>query len=216
MFLILFSIFSCGIEYDGETKLVVKGKIIDSNNNPIANNPVKLFVFSSGDALFFPSTQNYIGQAITNNLGEYSIVFPSPKNNTDEISIVTNEETNNLNPKKFSNIKITDFDNYQLNLPTSKLFLKSDLTELNVNFIDQTQLYKLIDVSFEGEYSKLIELYNTNNDFLNSHVISVKKNQTILIHYKLKDKITNQISQNFTPIFISLNSISPITETIYY
>ena len=40
--LLVFIFTSCQIEYDGETKIVVKGKIVDGNNNPIINKEVNL------------------------------------------------------------------------------------------------------------------------------------------------------------------------------
>ena len=43
--LFAFLLLSCqGITYDGETKLVIKGKIVDENNQPIADNEVLLIV----------------------------------------------------------------------------------------------------------------------------------------------------------------------------
>ena len=35
--LLVFVLSSCGIEYAGGTKIVIKGKVVDSDNNPIEN-----------------------------------------------------------------------------------------------------------------------------------------------------------------------------------
>ena len=35
--LLVFILSSCGIEYAGGTKIVIKGKVVDSDNNPIEN-----------------------------------------------------------------------------------------------------------------------------------------------------------------------------------
>ena len=99
---------SCGIEYDGETKIVIKGKVVDSDNNPIINKEVNLFVIreSSGFPFIFysPSEENNIGKATTNSKGEYIMVIPQPKNNFTEIIVETNSSNNSLNPKQYRNI----------------------------------------------------------------------------------------------------------------
>lgn len=83
MFLALF-FSSCEIEYDGETKIVVKGKVINQNNQPIPNNPINLLVSinSSGENFIigYPSETNFIGKANTDSNGNYTIVIPKPKN----------------------------------------------------------------------------------------------------------------------------------------
>ena len=64
-FFILFVIIlsSCAIEYDGETKIVVKGKVVDYNNNPIINKEINLFV--SRNEIYFPLMFFAPSEAIT-------------------------------------------------------------------------------------------------------------------------------------------------------
>ena len=44
LILMLLVFISCEIEYDGETKLVVKGTVKNQDNQSISNQDVKLFV----------------------------------------------------------------------------------------------------------------------------------------------------------------------------
>ena len=50
---ILFSLISCEIQYDGETKIVVTGKIIDQNGNPIPEKNIDITIYS--DDMYTPS-----------------------------------------------------------------------------------------------------------------------------------------------------------------
>ena len=42
--LLVFILSSCGIEYAGGTKIVIKGKVVDSDNKPIEKKEINLFV----------------------------------------------------------------------------------------------------------------------------------------------------------------------------
>lgn len=188
---------SCSIEYDGGTKIVVKGKIINSNNIPIENQEVNLFV-SRNDAfipfLFYvPSETNYIGKATTNSNGDFTLVIPKPTNNFSEIIVETNSNFNNLNRKQFRNIQNSNFINFELNLPTSVLFNKSDLAILsiipnNTNPANELKKIELIGVlPNEVEYINPIE----NETFYFDFNRLVKKNQTIVLRYTVFNYNTN-------------------------
>lgn len=217
LFLLVLS--SCGIEYDGETKLIVKGKITDSNNTPLINKEVKLFVTSEGGILPFIfytfSEENFIGKAFTNSNGEYTMILPSPKNNFDEIIVETNPENNLLNPKQYRNIQTNDFINYQLTIPNSKLYLTTDLTDLNLSF-NQTANNQLIQVDFSGEYTNFVEDFNfIPSEFTpDFYYLKVKRNQNFIVNYKIRNPITNEITNNTTTI--SIDNSNVINQTINY
>lgn len=217
--LLLIFLTACGIEYEGETKLVIKGKIVDSNNNPLVNKEVKLFVYREGQpgiGFSSPSEENFIGKALTNSIGEYTMVIPKPKNDFDEIIVETNPENNTLNPKQYRNIKTTDFLNYQLILPNSKLYLISELTTMNLGFNSTSGGFNdLIDVKFTGEFSNFIEYYNPITDTIaNFYNLNVKRNQNFIVTYKIKNRNTNQITE-FNEIIVIDNS-NIINYTINY
>lgn len=188
---------SCGIEYDGETKLVIKGKVVDSNNNPIINNEVNLYILSYGFEKQYTENEGHnIGKSITNSNGEYTIVIPKPTNNYSEIIVETNSNDNEFNQKRFRNIQISNFINYELNLPTTILYNKMDLTTLNIipNNVNPNNELKNIEllgiIPNENEFINLLE----NNGFYNDFVRLVKKNQTIILRYTVVNLTTNTTS----------------------
>lgn len=190
-------LFSCEIEYDGGTKIVVKGKIVDNNNNPIVNKEVNLYI-SRDDAYipflyYSPSETNYIGKTITNSNGEYTIVIPKPTKNFTEIIVETNSNSNNLNRKQFRNIQNSNFINFELILPNSILFNKSDLANLSIEPNNVNPENELKKIELIGVLPNEIEYLNSleNEEYFFNFNRLVKKNQTIVLRYTVFNYSTN-------------------------
>lgn len=188
---------SCGIEYDGGTKIVVKGKITTSDNLPLENQEVNLYV-SRDDAYipflyYSPSETNYIGKTLTNRNGEYTIVIPKPTNNFSEIIVETNSNSNNLNRKQFRNIQNSNFTNFELILPNSILFNKSDLAILSIEPNNVNPENELKKIELIGILPNEIEFINPleNEEYFFDYNRLVKKNQTIVLRYTVFNYNTN-------------------------
>ena len=218
--LLVLILSSCGIEYAGGTKIVIKGKVVDSDNNPIENKEINLFVSreSYGFPFLFyvPSEENNIGKAITNSMGEYTIVIPKPSNNFSEIIVETNSDLNNLNRKQFRNIQNSNFINFELVLPTSVLYKNSDLATLNVNPNNVNPSNELRKVEFIGVLPNEFVYFNpieNEQDYIDFNRL-VKKNQTIILRYTVFNYITNtSIIQDEN---IVINNSNQINYTLNY
>jgi hypothetical protein len=218
--LLVFILSSCGIEYAGGTKIVIKGKVVDSDNNPIENKEINLFVSreSYGFPFLFyvPSEENNIGKAITNSMGEYTIVIPKPSNNFSEIIVETNSNSNNLNRKQFRNIQNSNFINFELVLPTSVLYKNSDLATLNINPNNVNPSNELRKIEFIGVLPNEFVYFNpieNELDFIDFNRL-VKKNQTIILRYTVFNYITNTtIIQDEN---IVINNSNQINYTLNY
>ncbi len=202
--LLIFS--SCEIQYDGETKLVLKGKVLDENNVPFANKEIKLFVTRDGASIpfifYILSETNFVGKAITDSNGKYTMVIPQPKNFS-QIIVEANSTNNDFNEKQFINIKQDDFINYELNLPTTMLYKKSDLTLLNIIPNQLNTNNELLKLEYIGEIPFEIQTINNQYTIYNPYQtsINVKKNQTVILSYTVKDystNITSTLQQNIT------------------
>ncbi|MFD0778081.1 hypothetical protein ACFQZF_05930 [Flavobacterium myungsuense] len=173
---ILFTFLSCEIQYDGGTKLIVKGKIIDENNQPIANKDVKLIVsISTLEQRVFPFEENYIGRAISKKDGSFVIAIPRPIN-FGQIIVETNSDDNLLNQKQFVNIQMDNFENYELVLPETKLFKKTDLCTLNVELNQVDFNNRIISIDYIGEVCVGNVIFNViDEEFWNFDSVFVKK-----------------------------------------
>ena len=194
-------LFGCEIQYDGNTKLIVKGSVIDANNNPIANKDVNLYVlkesFSIPFIFYIPSENNYIGKSTTDRNGNYTMVIPKPENFS-EIIVETNDENNQLSGKQFKNINFSNFTNYQIELPNTKLYLKSTLANLNVILNNVNSNTELVKLEYVGNIPNEIEfinpLENSNSNLITN--LNVEKNQTVV----LKFTVFNNLNQTNSTI----------------
>jgi hypothetical protein len=199
----LLSLFTCeSVIYDGETKIILKGKVVDNNNNPIINNEVNVYVpndlgnLLSGNSFFDPVDELSVAKTKTNSSGDYTIVIPSPEYNFSEIIIETNSDKNNLNRKQFNNIQLKNFKNYELNLPVSELYQKSELTELLIIPNKTNKDNELKKIELIGILANEIEIFNKSEaiDLSYKTLWFVKKNQNLTLRYTILDVVKNTTS----------------------
>ncbi len=206
---ILFSLISCEIQYDGETKIVVTGKIIDQNGNPIPEKNIDITIYS--DDMYTPSDLISYGKSDQN--GNFTLIFPAPKVDY-KFSVSINNlinQTSEFQAKEIIAKKI-NFENYKLDLDKITLYKRESITTLKL-ILNQTSTNKqLKDIEIEGKqansYIDLNPLQN-NSDYLNTYY-SVVKNQTILLKYTIIDH-----SNAATPTAHSI-SIPIINDAVTY
>lgn len=194
---LLFLVTSCEIQYDGETKIVVTGKLIDENGNPLSNKNVKVDVEGEGGFIFFGSITNsdLISFGKSNQNGNFILIFPAPsENNLLRISI--NDIINST--EEYQSIKIIankkNFENYKLDLNKLVLFEKESLTTLKLT-LNQTSANKEIkNIKIEGKQPissiDLVDIPQNNNQYINTFY-NVIKNQTIVLKYTIIDYSNN-------------------------
>lgn len=212
-------LFGCDIQYDGNTKLVVKGSVVDKNNNPITNKAIKLYVSRNGGQIpflfYIPSETNYIGKATTDSNGSYVMVIPQPTNFS-EIIIETNEDSNQLNGKQFRNINLSNFTNFQYVAPISKLYSKSDLANLTVTLNNINTTTELLKLEYIGNIPNEIELINPLEEDYPNFIqnLKVEKNQTVILKYKTINYLTNTTSTN--QVNITIDNSNTVNYTLNY
>lgn len=213
---ILFLVTSCEIQYDGETKIVVTGKLIDQNENPLSKKDIEVTI-NGGEALFSPSS-DLISYGKSDQNGNFTLVFPAPKSEN-SISISINNIINQ--PSEFQTKEIIaqkiNFENYKLDLNKITLYKNESITTLKVILNNTSKSKQLIDIKIEGKQpNSYINLNPIQNDpfyYLETNY-QVIKNQTIILKYTVVDH-----SNTATP---TTNSVSipivndAVTYTITY
>lgn len=213
IFCILFFVTSCEIQYDGETKMVVTGKLIDENGNPIPHKNVDITIYSDG--LYTPSDLISFGKSDQN--GNFTLIFPAPKVDY-KFSISINSlinQTSELQAKEIIAQKI-NFENYKLDLDKITLYKNESITTLRL-LLNQTSTNKqLTDIKIEGKQANsLVDLnpLQNNSDYLNTNYFVIK-NQTIVLKYTILD-YSNAATPTINSISIPINN-DAVTYTITY
>jgi hypothetical protein len=215
IFCILFLATSCEIQYDGETKMVVTGKLIDENGNSLPEKDIEITV-EGGEYLLSPA-DDLISYGKSDQNGNFTFIFPAPKNGN-RIYISINDIINQHNEFQSKTYIVTEnnLENYKLDLKNITLYKNESITTLKL-LLNQTSTKKHItDIKIEGKqpnsYIDLNPLQN-NSDYLNTNYFVIK-NQTIVLKYTTLD-----YSNTPTP---TTNSISvpiandAVTYTITY
>lgn len=212
-------LFGCEIQYDGNTKLVIKGSVVDRYNNPIINKAVNLYVSRDGGQIpflfYIPTETNYIGKATTDNDGNYVMVIPQPRYFS-EIIIETNEESNQLNGKQFRNIALSNFTDFQYVAPISKLYSKTDLANLTVNLNNINSTTELLKLEYIGNIPNEIEFVNPLEEDYPNFIqnLNVEKNQTVILKYKTINHLTNTTTTNQANI--TIDNSNTVNYTLNY
>jgi len=207
MLLVLSVLYSCGIEYDGETRLVVEADVVDTDGNPLANKAVSVIV-SDGEY----SDEISIGKTDPN--GKAVLIFPSPKNDSTKVHVKLLADALHQE-KEYLNISLSDFENYQLSLPQAMLFRQDQITTLNIELEQINVSNHLNSYEIDGTTPEYQVNYATPQDqtYNNAHLFHYLKNQTVTLLYSVRNVDTMIITEHSVEIVIAE---LPVTYTIIY
>ncbi|GIZ09287.1 hypothetical protein FUMI01_20140 [Flavobacterium sp. UMI-01] len=184
----------CDIPYDGETKLVVTGKILDENGSPISGKEVAVEI--NNGSTYWPA--DLISYGFTDSNGVFTLVFPAPKGDYNIMTVI-NEDDNVFQDKHIS-AKIKNFNNYKLDLNTITLFRKESITSLRLILNNTTTKKGITSIEIEGQVPEFDVDLNLNPDnpgYFNTYY-NVIKNQTVRLKYTVSDFSTSPSSMSYT------------------
>ncbi|GGB65073.1 hypothetical protein GCM10007424_01220 [Flavobacterium suaedae] len=218
-----FSLCSCGIDYDGKTKIIFEGNITDYNGSPLPNITV-------GAKYYNGNITDIAGFGETDSNGNFRIIFPGTNENVD-INILINhlDYMNNYNKNSYSTLSIGNITqsvirahDYKINFSTIQLYDLNDDNSVNLRVnINKTSSYydgiikvniigiaddNYIDYDFDNIPSDSPSNYNAQYDanlyYEYSRTYLVAKNQTIKIKYMLSDYSVHE-----TEVYIGEESV---------
>ncbi|SEA71032.1 hypothetical protein SAMN05443667_107192 [Flavobacterium gillisiae] len=183
LIILILIISACEIQYDGETKIILTGKLIDKTGKPISNKNIEIEV--NGDGTYSSSDLISFGKSDKN--GDFTFVFPSPKSDN-TISISINNDGNEFQNKQILARK-ENFNNYKLDLNRITLYKNEDITSLRLITNSTSNNKQLTKILIEGLQPNNYINLNAINDasyFLETS-FNVVKNQTVVIKYTITD-----------------------------
>lgn len=200
---------SCGIQYDGDERFLITGKLINEDNVPIANHKVEVMVREG-----FTNDNDLICYTETNEDGIFEMVFPRPVN-ADAIDLICGAEHPVYHSKKFINIKNTNFSDFKFNVNSVILFKKEDISKLEI-ILNQVNPDKVIkQFKLIGNLPKtevdVNPIQNDDSYYYSYYVEDVIKNQTIIAEYIVFDSATNQSQTLQQQIVINADNITQFT-----
>lgn len=201
---ILFAFNSCEIQYDGETKLQVSGKLVDKSGNQLSGKKIDILVRQTGSSFTSAYIEDLITFGISDNNGLFTFLIPSPVQDN-EIIIKLNES--NFLEKTISFNK-SNFKNYKLDFQNLLLTNKNEVTNLKIILKKESTNKSITDIKIEAiQYQENTNLNNNvvdeNNEFFLKYTIF--KNQTVILKYKIEE---NLVITNFSEeIIIGENQV---------
>jgi hypothetical protein len=207
-FFLLTTLISCeDIQYDGETRLVFKTKILLANGNPLPNSYVDITV-ASGYA------SDLISTGKTNENGEITLIFPAPENDYNINLKIYNEDVSYLE-REITNIKKDDFVNYKFDFQSIYLLKNEELAPLNLTFNQVNINTTIKKVNVQGIYHLSSEYYNypIEEYYEIPSSFLIKKNQAFQLKYTVINTQTGAETQNIVDLQIAND---PLNYTINY
>lgn len=182
---ILFLLFSCEVQYDGATRLIIKTTIIDENGNPIKD--ILIDVDAENDNM-----SDNISYTYTDENGFSFQVFP-PLKRQGTFNIHINPDRKTYQSKMIRNIKESDFQDLIFDLGTVTLIKNENIVDFKVqlnrinenNSIENIKINAIVPEEFIDYHGILEENYYPETYF------RVLKNQNFTVFYSIRDYSTN-------------------------
>jgi len=194
----------CGLDeldYDGETKILFEGRIVDENQEPLRNIYVSIYLANEDDT-------DIINHTTTDNNGYFKMAFPKPID-ADYVALLVNSDNYNPVNPDYSNTTIQSIEldgrhGYNINFNDIAIFPLVNATTLSINVnageitMPAFNLIGLVDynyIDFDLPLSDNL-IYNNEAQF------TVAKNQIIKLKYETRNA-TGQLIINEQEIIIN-------------
>ena len=201
LLLLVFTYISCGIPYDGETIINIKLKVVNSENEPLANEKVYIGTSYDDDSYDFSTYKKK-----SNEEGFIQFDMFKPTNNS---SLILENSTEYL-PVYFNGINDDNFEGLNWDLGTITLLKLDEIITFTIipNQISSNKIIYKIDVD-AIKYEEQINLYIDDLIYNEPQLFyQVKKNQTFELNYQIKNTITEEIEYFSIPLTINNDELN--------
>lgn len=177
-----FFLVSCGIEYDGSTKIIFEGRVTDPEGQPLKGIRVSTNLSNGND-------RDEISYDHTDSNGRYLMIFPKAD---DPVTIeveINDAEVSELSRSEIVNISFEQASDYKIDFGTTSLYNEANSVSLQIN----TSSVFPVKISLTG----LVADNWIDNDFtvipqdpswpLTQTNFNVAPNQVLRLKYLLQD-----------------------------
>ncbi len=197
LLLLVFTAVSCGIPYDGETIINIKLKVVNSGNEPLANQ--KAYIGTSYD------DNNYDSSTYKKTSNEDGFIQFNMFKPTNSSSLILENSTEYL-PVYINGLNNDNFEGINWDLGTLTLLKLDEIISFTIipNQINSNKIISKIDVD-AVKYEEQINFYNEDLIYNEPQLFhQIKKNQTFELNYQIKNTVTEEI-ENFS-IQLTINN----------
>jgi hypothetical protein len=190
---------SCGIDYDGTTKLIFEGRVTAPDGTALPGIRVSTTVANNFDS-------DEISYDTTDNHGYYRMIFPRAKGIIDtKVSInnpyYTTSGNTAYSSTTFTHIGLNQVNDYKIDLGTTQLYQKFDSVGLTINLNNTTgnQILKVNAIGLVDDSSIDYNFEKPHTEDSNKYEYSIKtqftvaKNQTVTVKYLLVNGTVNEV-----------------------
>lgn len=182
-------ISACERPYDGEKRIVIEGKLVDQNANPIVNQEVEIYV-GEQRKLVFGLGRDLISFSKTNADGRFKLAFPSPRNNEMIEIAIEDSFQNKIYQDLYLLANLDNFKNFRLNVETVTLFRQQDIVGFKIipNQVTPNAFIAALSITATQSTNGFVDLRKPTSNPGNNLLITdfqVLKNQTFTINYKV-------------------------------
>lgn len=191
LFLLIALVFlaACERPYDGEKRIIIEGRLVDQNANPIANQGLQIYVGAQPTSLFSLG-RDLISYGNTNADGRFKLAFPSPRNNEMIEIAIEDSFQNKIYQDLYLLANLDNFKNFRLNVETVTLFRQQDIVGFKIipNQVTPNAFITALSITATQPTNGFVDLRKPTSNSGNNLLITdfqVLKNQTFTINYKV-------------------------------
>ncbi|WP_288984656.1 hypothetical protein [uncultured Flavobacterium sp.] len=201
LLLVVFINLSCEIPYDGKTIINIKLKVINSDNEPLANEKSYIatsYADDSSDFSTYKKTSNEDGFI------QFNMFKP-----TNSSSLILENSSKYL-PVNINGLNDGNFEGLNWDLGTLTLLKLDEITGFTIipNQISAEKMIFKIDID-AVKYEEQINLYNDDLIYNEPQLYhQLKKNQNFQLNYQIKNITTEEIEYFSIPLNINSDELN--------
>lgn len=196
---------SCGVDYDGETRLISELQVVNSEGDPISESWVSIEVDDDN----YDSETISISKSGTD--GKSLLIFPAPDDSQADITINVSQNNDFPDPANYlytsiRHIRKPDCVDYKLPISQVVLYRPDEVVNLNIEYQPTNNSY-IAAMDLEGKLSGAISYGGITGElFGNSYVVA--KNQQVSLHYTVYDAGSQALSDHVATISINSGDVN--------